>query len=148
MSGVVLLIIRILVAGALYLFLGWVVWLIWQDIRRESLSLTHSIQPTLSLITKLNGGEMSRKFHNKEILIGRDAICDLRLEDQTISARHAKLTFRQGQWWLEDLQSKNGTLLNLTAISTPVVVTTDDKIQCGQVEINIRMDADNLMREG
>ena len=148
MSGVVLLIIRILAAVTLYIFLGWVVWLIWQDIRRESLSLTHSMQPTLSLITKSADGEISQKFHNKEILIGRDAICDLRLEDQTISARHARVTFRQGQWWLEDLKSKNGTLLNLTAISTPVVVTTDDKIQCGQVEIHVQLNADNLTREG
>ncbi len=148
MSGVVLLIIRILAAGTLFLFLGWMVWLIWQDIRRESLSLTNFNQPTISLITKSDDGELSRKFQYKEILIGRDAICDLRLEDQTISARHARLTFRQGQWWLEDLQSKNGTLLNLSAISTPVVVTTDDKIQCGQVEIQIQLNADNLMREG
>ena len=148
MNGVVLLIIRILAAGILYIFLGWAVWLIWQDIRRESLSLTNTIQPTLSLITKSADGEISRKFHSKEILIGRDAICDLRLEDQTISARHARLTFRQGQWWLEDLQSKNGTLLNLEALSTPVVVTTDDKIQCGQVEIYIQLDADNRTREG
>ena len=148
MNGVALLIIRILAAATLYVFLGWIVWLIWQDIRRESLSLTRLIQPTISLTTKSADGEISRKFHNKEILIGRDSICDLRLEDQTISSRHARLIFRQGQWWLEDLQSKNGTLLNLTVITTPVVVTSDDKIQCGQVEIYIQLDADNRTREG
>jgi hypothetical protein len=96
MSGVVLLIIRILAVGALYLFLGWMVWLIWQDIRRESLSLTRSIQPTLTLITKSADGEISRKFNNKEILIGRDAICDRGRSNDFVPC---EITFRQAQWW-------------------------------------------------
>lgn len=147
MSEVVLLIIRLLAAGVLYFFLGWIIWQIWLDIRRESRMLAQPLQPVLSLLTRSAAGESSHRFNNKEILIGRDAICDLRLEDQTISARHAKLTFRQGQWWIEDLQSKNGTLLNLATISTPVVVTSNDKIQCGQVEILIQMEADEFVGE-
>lgn len=147
MSGVILLVIRLLAAGVLYFFLGWVIWQIWLDIRRESRGLAPPLQPALSLVAKSAEGESSHKFNHKEILIGRDAICDLRLEDQTISSRHARLSFRQGQWWIEDLQSKNGTLLNLTAISTPVVVTSNDKIQCGQIEILVQIEADEFLGE-
>lgn len=148
MSGIVLLVIRLLIAGVLFVFLGWVVWLFLQDIRRESRLLAQPYQPALSLVTKSTNGEVTQRFNNREILIGRDAMCDLRLEDQTISARHARLTFRQGQWWIEDLQSRNGTLLNLAVISTPVVVTSNDRIQCGQVEIQIFVDADQRLGEG
>lgn len=147
MSGVVLLGIRALIAVTLYVFLGWMVWLLWNDIRRESHAAAQSKQPTLFLITQSPEGEVTHEYHAREILIGRDAICDLSLEDQTISARHARLSFRQGQWWVEDLQSKNGTTLNQAAIDTPVVVTTGDKIQCGGVEIQIKLTVDNLQGE-
>ena len=148
MSGVVLLVVRIFMAGALYLFLGWMVWVLWNDIKKENLALVNPQLPTLFLVTNHDGEENSQHFHSREIMIGRDPICDLRLEDKTISARHAKLAYRQGQWWVEDLHSKNGTLLNLAPVSAPVVVTSGDKLQCGQVEVQIRLNVKPAEREG
>jgi hypothetical protein len=46
------------------------------------------------------------------LLIGRSDACDVRLEDATVSRRHARLVFRDGAWIVQDLGSKNGTLLN------------------------------------
>lgn len=42
-------------------------------------------------------------------VIGRDAGCDLVLEDERISRRHARLEFTAGGWRLVDLESKNGS---------------------------------------
>ncbi len=45
-----------------------------------------------------------------EMLIGRDASCDVMLEDAITSRHHARLTCDEGgQYWIQDLQSKNGT---------------------------------------
>lgn len=46
------------------------------------------------------------------LLIGRSDSCDVRLENTTVSRRHARLLFRDGAWIVQDLGSKNGTLLN------------------------------------
>lgn len=43
------------------------------------------------------------------MLIGRAPGCDLTLTSPRVSAKHARLTFDAGTWWVEDLGSTNGT---------------------------------------
>jgi len=46
------------------------------------------------------------------ILIGRLESCDVRLTNDTfVSREHAKLHWREHGWWLEDLDSRNGTFV-------------------------------------
>jgi pSer/pThr/pTyr-binding forkhead associated (FHA) protein/putative methionine-R-sulfoxide reductase with GAF domain len=44
--------------------------------------------------------------------VGRDPACGLVVEDPRVSKRHARLRWTDGGWTLEDLGSKNGTLVN------------------------------------
>lgn len=44
--------------------------------------------------------------------VGRGEENDLRLHDARVSRRHARLVFEGGSWWIEDLQTTNGTLKN------------------------------------
>ncbi|HEY3727944.1 MAG TPA: FHA domain-containing protein [Solirubrobacteraceae bacterium] len=48
----------------------------------------------------------------EELLVGRHPGCDVVLGDLTVSRRHARLRFRDGNWVLHDLGSTNGTLVN------------------------------------
>lgn len=48
----------------------------------------------------------------EDLLVGREADCDVVLTDPTVSRRHAGLRFRDGHWILRDLGSRNGTLVN------------------------------------
>jgi hypothetical protein len=48
----------------------------------------------------------------EELLIGRHPSCDVIVEAGTVSRRHALLTFRDGGWILQDLESTNGTRVN------------------------------------
>ncbi len=48
----------------------------------------------------------------EELLVGRDPRCDLVVEDPSVSRRHARLTFRDGAWVIQDLASTNGTSVN------------------------------------
>lgn len=52
----------------------------------------------------------------RELLIGRHYACDVVLSDPSVSRRHARVTFRDGGWILQDLESTNGTTVNGTAV--------------------------------
>ncbi len=135
MSATILLIIRLEMALTLYGFLGWAVWTLWRDIKRQNELMAARRIPGITLTKQVKSGEVSFEFSTPEVLIGRDQICDLILEEKTVSAEHTRLSYHHGNWWVEDLGSRNGTLLNLEPLSTPVVVVSGDELQLGQVII-------------
>jgi pSer/pThr/pTyr-binding forkhead associated (FHA) protein len=47
-----------------------------------------------------------------ELVIGRNPVCDIVLPGPGVSRRHARLSFRDGSWILQDLESTNGTVVN------------------------------------
>lgn len=46
------------------------------------------------------------------LTLGRSPRCELVLEDDTVSRRHATLRLHEGRWYLVDLDSSNGTWVN------------------------------------
>jgi pSer/pThr/pTyr-binding forkhead associated (FHA) protein len=73
------------------------------------------------------------------VIIGREAVCDCRLDDPTVSNRHARLSYHHSQWWVEDLRSRNGTFLNGEPVQEPVVIIGGDNLRCGQVSIDVTL---------
>ena len=59
------------------------------------------------------------------------------VDDPHTSAHHAELRFARGQWWLRDLGSSNGTLLNDEPVRAVVGVRPGDVIQCGRVRFRL-----------
>ncbi|MBF0526660.1 MAG: FHA domain-containing protein [Deltaproteobacteria bacterium] len=53
--------------------------------------------------------------------------------DSTVSGRHAGILFRNGEWWIEDLGSKNGVAVNGRRITSAVPVKRNDNIKIGQI---------------
>ncbi len=49
---------------------------------------------------------------DEDLLIGRHESCDVVLENDSVSRRHARLLARDGSWIIEDLASLNGTSVN------------------------------------
>jgi len=139
LSAPVLLGLRVLLALALYVFLALALNLTWKNLRATSRRLAAPQFPRLALLA--GDAQLEPTYYNIQmILVGRDPASDLHLDDPTISARHARLSFHHSQWWLEDLHSRNGTLLNQEAVSEPVVITDGDNLRCGQVELRIRIE--------
>ncbi len=140
MSGLIVLVFRILLALALYGFLGWAFWTIWLDLKRTgSRSALRQVR-TIHLEGTIKGqAPFFRSFSQPEVILGRDQSCDITLEDGSVSAHHAKLSFHHGQWWLEDLASTNGTRLNRDKLTTATVVTSGDEIKCGKAHLIINL---------
>ncbi|MDF1702519.1 MAG: FHA domain-containing protein [Planctomycetota bacterium] len=63
-------------------------------------------------------------------VLGRDPGVDFVLEDALASRRHARITAQGGAWFLEDLGSTNGTLVNDRRI-TRVQLADGDTVRIG-----------------
>jgi pSer/pThr/pTyr-binding forkhead associated (FHA) protein len=138
MSGIILLGLRILSAIALYAFLGWALFLLWRTLRKDTLEVaSRKVLPLSLLIIPPGEEETFVNFTQGEISIGRDPDCECVLAHGTVSARHARLTFHHHQWWVDDLQSTNGTKLNDEPLRIPTVVANGDTIKCGQVDLTV-----------
>lgn len=137
MSAVLFFVLRIGLAVSLYAFLGWVVYTLWRSLQHQT-SLLSDRHPIPIQLSRVDSGEpTSKRFTEGLLTIGRDPGCDLSLADNTVSAHHARLSFQQGQWWVEDLHSTNGTFINDEQVTTPMVVTEGDKLRCGQITLTI-----------
>lgn len=141
MSGSIVFILRVLMAVVLYGFLGWAIYTIWEDLRVHGTLLSSKQIPVIKLETVNPDYGLSSTLNFPEIIIGRDPNCEFTIPDETISARHARLGYRQKQWWVEDLQSTNGTTLNGEDVKTPTVVISGDELRCGQVELSIQIES-------
>jgi len=142
MSGPILLALRLLLTLVLYIFLGWALWVLWQDLRRHSRSLASSQIPAIILVLQSDGEETLLRFDKPEILVGRDIACACQLDDRTVSAQHARLAYHHRQWWVEDLSSKNGTFLNQEPVTGPLVLASGDQLRFGQVTLQVLLSED------
>jgi pSer/pThr/pTyr-binding forkhead associated (FHA) protein len=146
MSGPVVLALRLLLAVCLYAFLGWAFVSLWRDIKQQGALLASRKVPPISLtIARGESASQVRHFVQPEVIIGRDPACECPVDDESISARHARLSFHHNQWWLEDLDFTNGTLLNQEKLAMPTVVITDDEFRCGETRFIISLAGDILM---
>lgn len=133
MSGIIFLILRFAFTISLYIFIGWALYIMWRELKQQS-TLLATRQPTaLTLSQQIDDDTKAIRFTIPEITIGRDPACNFPLNDNTVSAQHARLSYRQGQWWVEDLRSTNGTFLNQEPVSLPLVITSGDEVRFGQV---------------
>lgn len=65
--------------------------------------------------------------------VGRGPDCNLVLSESQASRRHARLELREGRWWLQDLDSANGTFVNRQRLipAQPVPLSSGDVIAIG-----------------
>ena len=140
MTGPIVLGLRLLAAAALYAFLGSVLWLIWRELQRTEGSITGRRVPAIRLEVHARGKQPeARMFTQSEIILGRDPLSDVRLGDKAASARHARLSFHDGQWWIDDLGSTNGTRLNRGRVLSSTVLANGDEIKCGSVRVLVSL---------
>lgn len=69
-----------------------------------------------------------------ETTIGRGRQCDIRLDDRFLSKLHARIIEEDGEYYLEDLDSSNGTYLNGEEIGDALLLMDKDVIALGDSE--------------
>ena len=72
------------------------------------------------------------------ILIGRGADAAIRLDDDYVSTRHARIAASGDQWFVEDLGSTNGTYVGTVRITQPTTISLGTKIRIGKTILELR----------
>ena len=138
----VLFLLRLLGAALLLAFLGLIAWLIYQDMRMTATALAEQErqQGHLRVIGAENGNlAVDTLLPLMSVTsIGRATSNTIVLDDHYASGEHVLITRRNGQWWLEDLNSRNGTLLNNVPLqAAAAVVSAGDIITIGNTQLKI-----------
>jgi len=139
--------LRLLLAAALYLFLGAVLLFLWRDLRRSSETETATPRRYGRLvIVGVDAEEAGSELKIGAIFslqpvtsLGRSPVNTVSIPDVYASSEHALLFYRGGQWWLEDRGSRNGTTLNDVIIDGPTVVSSGDVVGIGRVQLKLEL---------
>jgi pSer/pThr/pTyr-binding forkhead associated (FHA) protein len=134
-----LLALRFLLAALLYAFLGGLFYVLWKDLRRGEEE--RPPEPPLARLVATEEGDGRVTRLNALTAVGRAADNTVVLDDPFASSHHALLLWREGQWWLEDLESHNGTFLNGHAIDAPTRLTPGDTIRVGETTFRFEREA-------
>ena len=141
MTAILVLILRFALTIALYAFLAWALATLWQEVKQQGDFLALQKKPTIQVHAKPeNGKELQYRYLQAEVTIGRDPNCDLPILDEAISAHHARISYHHSQWWLEDLNSTNGTFIGKSKVSVPTVLINSDQFKCGNTIFTVQMD--------
>jgi pSer/pThr/pTyr-binding forkhead associated (FHA) protein len=137
MNAILVLILRSLLLIFAYGFIGWIIYTLYVELRQMSGQKDQSSIPPIILIANIDNASYEHRYIQTEIIIGRDPTCDLILDQETISLRHCKLFHQNKQWWTVDMNSTNGTYLNNSLVESATVLTDDDTLRLGTINILI-----------
>ncbi len=76
----------------------------------------------------------------KPLVVGRQEGSDMRVDDRSISRRHAELVFHDGGWFLNDLDSRYGTRVNSQAVKSPMRLEAGARVRFGNVEFTVTLE--------
>lgn len=141
---VLLLSLRFLMTALLYVFLAAVLLVLWRDLRRASGARepAHRAGRLVVLPTADQILAVGSTFPLLAITsIGRAPGNSIAVADDFASSEHAMLTWREGLWWLEDLGSRNGTLLNSALVRQPTVISAGDIIGLGRTQLKLELES-------
>ena len=94
--------------------------------------------PTHVLVVEgANRGERA-DLDQAPILIGRGADAAIRLDDDYVSTRHARIGASGDQWFIEDLGSTNGTYIGSARITQPTALAMGTQVRIGKTILELR----------
>ncbi|CAM3220643.1 FHA domain-containing protein [Corynebacterium hadale] len=73
----------------------------------------------------------------EDLTIGRAGDNDFQLGDDFASSTHARLFRRGSEWFIEDMDSRNGTFVNGTRIDQPERVSVGTDIKMGRTIVRL-----------
>jgi hypothetical protein len=156
MSDAVLTVLKFCLLALLYLFLIRVVWIVAKELRGTPTPLPAAPpQPRAATVPSATKSQPSKREWrmavvkpesergqawaiNGDATIGRGGGCTVPLSfDTFVSQVHARAHMRDGNLWVEDMGSTNGTIVNGKKIEQPTRLKRGDKVQVGETVLEV-----------
>jgi len=85
----------------------------------------------MALLTSSDDSVVKPKIEleSKPIIIGRHPECDVQIDDGSVSRHHAQIAQENGNFYVQDLNSRNGTFLNNSAVHQPTKLYDGSEIR-------------------
>ena len=148
MPELLLRLLQLCVVALLWLFFLRVLRAVWVEVRGGTFAGAPSPSPAgngggrrpsvprrrgLPRLVVVEPKERKGRVHDlkDEQTLGRAAGCQITLDDTYTSQLHARVFTKDGQWFVEDLGSTNGTYLNTKRVSSPLPIKRGDRIKIG-----------------
>jgi pSer/pThr/pTyr-binding forkhead associated (FHA) protein len=137
--------------AVLYLFLLWVTRMALRDLRgtatpgfETGYHEAANIEPasTDAFLVVEEGGGLNKGEHFDlfgGVSLGRSPDADIRLDDRYASGIHARVFGRSGAYFVEDMNSTNGTLLNSQELHGEAELSPGDSIRIGDTEFRFEV---------
>ncbi|MCL2626796.1 MAG: FHA domain-containing protein [Cystobacterineae bacterium] len=89
------------------------------------------------ILAILEGGDLGRQFvfERLPMLIGRTQACSAVLYHPSVSRKHCRFYAKNGQVFIEDLHSTNGTFVNGLPILLPAALYPGDVVAFGPIRL-------------
>ncbi|HEY2123806.1 MAG TPA: FHA domain-containing protein, partial [Chthoniobacterales bacterium] len=101
------------------------------------------MEASISILSGLS--PRSELLRGDSIVIGRATEVDLLLSHPEVSRRHCRIFFEKGSWFVEDLGSQRGTVVNGGVIRSPTELKSGDQIQIGPVTVGFGAGTSDLV---
>lgn len=136
-------VLRLMTSFVLMWFIGTIGYMIWRDFRQSAVLLQERTRRRGYMVVMESTVEnliIGQTFPLSTLTtLGRSPTNTIPIAENYVSNEHALVQWREGQWWLEDLRSSNGTLLNDLPVLEPVVVSSGDVIGIGSVRLRLEL---------
>lgn len=156
MDEQLLTILKLCLLALLYLFFFRVLRAVWAEIRGPKLAVASPRQAAAPAATAKAVKKAERKALPvqlaivepaalkgrtyplaEELTVGRAAGCQVTIDDTYASQIHARVFSRDGQLFVEDLGSTNGTFLNRQKVHGPQAFRRGDRLQVGNTVLEL-----------
>ncbi len=120
----------------IYLFIFSIIRLIYLDIKSIN-TVTLEGGAYLKLINRIDSLPYKMREHysiDEELTLGRHSENDIFIKDPFVSKKHFKIVEDENDFYLEDLESANGTYLNKERVEDVVKLSNGDIIKVGNIE--------------
>src|SRR3954454_860984 len=105
---------------------------------RQTKQKTRRGSPThVHVVDGANEGERA-DLASAPILIGRGSDAAIRLDDDYVSTRHARIASSGDQWFVEDLGSTNGTYIGSHRLTQPTSLQVGSTVRIGKTTLELR----------
>ena len=133
----------------IYLFIFSVIALIYMDIKKSSRkerikneeSESASPQKCYAVLKTVKNKRAAAakmkaayRINGQGVIVGRGKDCDIPINNMFLSLEHFQVWFDEGEWYIGDMGSKNGTYLNGSKIKKVKTLEDGDEISFGEIK--------------